>query len=355
MKLYIHIPTDLRHFDILNEGYLLSTEKDREIADFFLKNFKWEIAESISPQYEVNFMAIREIKRILGKDIFNKISGIYYGSDNCEYLAPYKKEAEQAWEKFQEFNKNYPPFEIRTFTLVTPYVGDKMLKNLEESLEFLNNISYKKPIEVVVNDYWVLNLILKKYTNLQPIAGRLIVRLLKTPLIDTYGYDVHPSGWSIRNQKIQEIQKLKKQIAENQKDFYESSEVSLPLFRDFLSKNKIDRATLDFMEHREKLYDNSRYGQVGIDLYYPWAIIFTGRLCDTAAIKNPSKWMYATDDLCPRTCKQHDIFYKIKTQGYNLIQRWNSAYRSELNLDYLNEEFIKNDENRFVFAPFVTA
>ncbi|MDR1945073.1 MAG: hypothetical protein LBQ59_03140 [Candidatus Peribacteria bacterium] len=46
---------------------------------------------------------------------------------------------------------------------------------------------------------------------------------------------------------------------------------------------------LDFMEKREELYDNSRFGNshptplsqdnvkegIGIDLYYPWAVIFT--------------------------------------------------------------------------------
>jgi len=29
--------------------------------------------------------------------------------------------------------------------------------------------------------------------------------------------------------------------------------------------------------------------EVNTDLYYPWALIFTGRLCDTSAIENPSK------------------------------------------------------------------
>jgi hypothetical protein len=36
-----------------------------------------------------------------------------------------------------------------------------------------------------------------------------------------------------------------------------------------------------------------------------------------------------------------------------MIQRWNAGYRSELNLDFLPEEFVKNENNRFVFAPFI--
>jgi len=89
-------------------------------------------------------------------------------------------------------------------------------------------------------------------------------------------------------------------------------------------------------------------------LYYPWALVFTWRLCDTSAVENPSKWFYATDDVCPRTCNRYDIFYKIKTVWYHMIQRWNSWYRSELSLDFLKDEFIKNEKNRLIFAPFVT-
>jgi hypothetical protein len=67
------------------------------------------------------------------------------------------------------------------------------------------------------------------------------------------------------------------------------------------------------MEKREKLFDNSSSNTIGVDLYYPWALIFTGRLCDTSAIENPSRGYYATDDICPRTCNRYDINYKIKT------------------------------------------
>jgi hypothetical protein len=37
-----------------------------------------------------------------------------------------------------------------------------------------------------------------------------------------------------------------------------------------------------------------------------------------------------------------------------MIQRWNAGYRSEVNLDFLPDDFIKNDSNRLVFAPFIT-
>ncbi len=355
MDIYIHLWTNLEYFDLLNENKLLSTGKqDRELASFFMENFPWELAETISPQYEINFMWIREIKKKFWVDAFNKIGWIYYWSDNCEYLAPTKIELEKAIDKFLEFNKNFPPHKVRSFTLVTPYVWYKMLERLEEWLEYLNNLKIKNPIEVVVNDYGVLRVIINKYKNLKPIFWRVIHKILKTPLIDTFGYEAHPAWELIKNKSEQEKLKLREEIVKWQMKFYNSSEVSLDLYRNFLSKYSVERVALDFMEKREKLFDNSRFGDIGIDLYYPWALIFTGRLCDTSAIENPSRWFYATDDICPRTCNRYDVSYKVKTVWYKMIQRWNAWYRSELNLDFLSNDFIKNKNNRFIFSPFIS-
>lgn len=355
MNLHIHIWTNLEYFELLTKWKLLSQwKKDRELASFFMQNFPWELAEDISPQYEVNFMGIREIKKKFGGEAFNKISWIYYWSDNCEYLSVYKHEIVKAMELFREFNKNFPPHEVRTFTLVTPYVGNTMLAKLEETLEYLNDLQIKNPIEVVVNDFGVLRLLSKKYTNLKPIFWRVIHKILKTPLIDTFGYEAHPAGDKIRNKSQQEKLALRSEIVKWQMKFYNSSEVSLDLFQNFLKKYNVERVALDYMEKRENLFDNSRFWDIWIDVYYPWALIFTWRLCDTSAIENPSRWYYATDDICPRTCNKYDIHYKVKTVGYKMIQRWNAWYRSELNLDFLSENFTKNKANRLVFAPFIS-
>lgn len=354
MNLFIHIWTNLEYFELLAKAKLLSqAKKDRDLASFFMDNFPWELADTISPQYEVNFMAIREIKKRLWTEAFNKIDWVYYWSDNCEYLIPYKVELEKAIEHFKEFNKNFPPHKVRTFTLVTPYVGNTMLEKLDESLAYLNDLKIKNPIEVVVNDLWVLRLLTIKYKNLQICFGRVIHKLLKTPLVDTYGYEAHPAWELIKNKIEQEKLALRDEIVKWQMRFYNSSEVSLDSYRGFLTKHNIKRVALDYMEKRSDLYDNARFSEVWIDLYYPWALIFTGRLCDTSAIENEKRWMYALDDICPRTCNRYDIYYKVKTVWYKMIQRWNAWYRSELNLDFLKDDFINYEKNRLVFTPFI--
>ena len=355
MEFFIHLWTNLEYFKLLNSWNLLSkAKKDRDLANFFMQNFPWELAENISPQYEINFMWIREIKKRFWAEYFNKIDWIYYWSDNCEFLAPTVVEIEEAISLFREFNKNFPPHRVRTFTLVTPYVWDNMLDRLDEVLNYLNELKIKNPIEIVVNDYWVLRLLNTKYTNLKISFGRIIHKLLKTPLIDTYWYEAHPAWELIKNKSEQEKLRLREEIVKWQMKFYNSSEVSLDIFRNFLETNRISRVAIDYMEKREELYNNSRFWEIWVDLYYPWALIFTGRLCDTSAVENPSRGMYAIDDVCSRTCNRYDVHYKIKTVWYKMIQRWNAGYRSELNLDFLSEDFVNNSKNRLIFAPFIT-
>lgn len=355
MNLHIHIWTNLEYFELLNTGMLFSGgKKDREIAQFFMENFPWELANNVSPQYEVHFQALKEIKQKLWNNAFDKISGVYYWSDNCEYLIPYKSEIEKAIWYFIEFNKKFPPHTIRSFSLVTPYVWNTMLEKLEETLAYLNELNIRNPIEVVVNDFWVLRLLQKKYSKLHIIFGRLIHKLLKTPLIDTYWYNVHPSGESIKNKTEGEKELLRQEIVKWQLKFYNSSEAEWDLYQNFLQKHWVERIALDYMEKREDLYKKWQGQEIWMDLYYPWALIFTGRLCDTSAIENPSRWFYAIDDICPRTCNRYDIHYKVQTVGYHMIQRGNAWYRSEIHLDFLSDECIKHQNNRLIFAPFIS-
>ncbi len=353
MQLYIHLPTNLKIFELFveNKDYILwwKSKDEREVAWFFLKNFPWEVMNDLSSQYETNFVSLRKLKQI-DNNITNNIQWIYYGSDNCEYLSPTKQELEKALELYEQANKKYFFKKWKKwFVFVTPYVGWKMLERLKESLDYLNS---QWKFEVVVNDLWVLRHIQKNCPNLKPIVWRVFHKLLKTPLVDTYWNHAHVPGEKMKNATPQQIDILQQEIVKNQNDFYNSIELSFKPYIKFLEKNNIERVWTDFMNKREKLYQKDY--EKWLDLYYPWALVFTGRLCDTSAIENPERWNYAIDEVCPRTCWRYDLFYKLKTVGYDLIQRWNSAFRLELEIERLDEKFIYNKNNRIVYAPFVS-
>jgi len=353
MKLYLHIWTNLEYFKTLNKGFLLSLnkKKEQEIAKFFSKNYPWELENKTSAQYKINFDSLKQLKKKFWDKVFDKIDGIYYWSDNCEFLLPSITEIKEALSLFKEFNKVYPPYKKRTFTLVTPYVWNTMLLKLEEIFKFLNN--YGKKTEIVINDFWSLNII-KKYDNLVPIFWRLLHKQLKTPLIDSFWYSVHPSGEQIAGKNTKDINKIKDNIINWQLKFYSSSESNLKIYQNFLLNHSVNRVTLDYMSNKEKLFKTQNTSKIWCDLYYPWWIVFTWRLCDTSAIETPERWYYAIDEICNRSCFRYDINYKISTKDYTLLQRWNSWFRSETNLDWLPSEFYNNENNRIIYSPFIT-
>lgn len=353
MQLYIHLPTNLKLFELFveNKDYILGwkSSDEKNIAGFFLQNFPGEVMEELSPQYEVNFVSLRKLKQI-DNNIANNIQWIYYWSDNCEYLSPTKQEVEKALQLYEQANKKYFFKKWKKgFVLVTPYAWGKMLERLKESLDYLNE---QGKFEVVVNDLWVLRHIQKNCPNLKPILWRVFHKLLKTPLVDTYGNHAHVPGEKMKNTTPEQIDILQQEIVKNQNEFYNSIELSFKPFVRFLEKNNIPRVGTDFMSKRAKLYQKDY--EKWIDLYYPWALVFTWRLCDTSAIENPERWNYAVDEICPRTCRRYDLFYKLKTVWYDLIQRWNAAFRSEIEIERLSEKFIYNKNNRIVYAPFIS-
>ena len=353
MQLYIHLPTNLKTFELFleNKEYILwwKSKDEKQIAEFFLKNFPGEVMNELSPQYEVNFVSLRKLKQF-DNNITNNIQWIYYGSDNCEYLTPTKAEVEKALSLYEQANKKYFFKKWKKwFVLVLPYVGNRILQRAKESLDYLNS---QWKFEVVVNDLWILRHIEKECKNLTPIAWRLLHKLLKTPLVDTYWNRAHVPAEKMKNAEPKQIDEIQKQIVENQNKFYNSIELSTNYFVKFLDKHWINQVAVDFMNSRYKIFEKDY--KKWIDLYYPWALVFTGRLCDTSAIENPARWNYALDEVCPRTCWRYDLFYKLKTVWYNLIQRWNAAFRSELDIEKVPEKFLYNKKNRIIYAPFVS-
>jgi len=351
MQLYIHLPTNLKVFELFVEEkeYILwwSSKDEKKVADFFLKNFPGEVMNDLSPQYETNFVTIRKLKKI-NNNIMNNIQWIYYGSDNCEYLMPTKDELKKAYNLYLEANKKYFFKQWKKwFVLVSPYVWAKMLERAKETLSYLNE---QWNFEVVVNDLWILRYIQNNCPNLKIVIWRLLHKLMKTPLVDTYWNHAHVPGNLMKNKTPQQIDIIQNEIVNNQNKFYNSIELSFKPYLKFLDKNNISRVWTDFMQNREKLY-KIKY-EKWIDLYYPYALVFTWRLCDTSAIENPERWNYAVDEICPRTCWRYDIFYKIKTIGYDLIQRWNSWFRIEKDIERLDEKFIYEKKNRIIFSPF---
>lgn len=329
---------------------------DRQVAHWFLKNLPWEVYENLSPQYELQVISSMQIRKVLWWWIFKNIKWIYFWTEQCEFLLPNVEEIKKAVELLKEFDKKYVSKDVKRFTFVTPYYGNLSIrKRLEEDLIYLNeNASYINPktknVEVVINDYWTLNL-LKHYPNLVPVMWRLLIKTLKNPIVDTFWLEknVHVPWEMMKNKSQQEIEEIKKHIAQNQMKGFSRSTLTNDYYKKFLTKYNIERAGIDYIENRKWLYDVD----VNIDIYYPYGVVFVWRLCDTSAIDNIKRWYYPIDEVCPRTCMKYDLFIKnFETVWYKLLQRWNAQYKSATQLE-LEQSTIDKYDNRLVYTPLM--
>lgn len=330
--------------------------EDKQISNWFNQNLPWEIYEKLSPQYEIQVMSSMQIKKILWWNIFKNIKWFYFWTEQCEFLVPTLDETKRAIEKIKQFDKKYVSNELKRFVFLTSYywnktIQDRIIKNLKylnENANFINP-KYKK-VEIVVNDFWLLKL-LKDFNNLEPIIWRLLIKTLKNPIVDSFSLEdnLHLPWEFMKNKSEIEIKEKRTTIANNQRKWFWSSTLKNKYFLNFLEKKSIKRAWLDYQIWYKQMFEVN----INIDIYYPYALIFVWRLCDTSAIENIRRWYYPIDEVCPRTCRKYDMFIKdFETVWYKLIQRWNAQYKSQIDLD-LNENTLNKYENRLIYTPLI--
>lgn len=339
---------------------------DRSVAWRFMKNLPWEVYENLSPQYELQVISSIQIKKLLWSNAFKNIKGFYFGTEQCEFLMPTLEETKKAIQFTKDFDKKYTSKDIKRFVFLTPYFGNMQMRDrLQENLQYLNDNAHfinpktingelnkdgKSVVEVVINDYGVLHMV-KHFPNLVPVLGRILVKTLKNPIVDTLWLEknVHIPWELMKNKLPEEINEIKHKIAENQKRWMWRSALNNDYFLKFLNRKLIDRAWIDYLQEFSTLYDTT----VNIDIYYPYALIFIGRLCDVSAVQNIKRGYYPIDEICPRTCWKYEInIQNFDTVWYKVIQKWNAGYKSQAELN-LPAQTIEKYGNRLIYTPLM--
>ncbi len=371
MQLWINTVT----LQILENIENILFSDDRTIAQWFMKHLPGEVYEELSPQYELQVMSWMQIRKTLGGNVFKNIKGFYFGTEQCEFLLPTLDEVKKAIEFIKQFDKKYVTNKLKQFVFVSPYYWHRQIRQrLIEILQYLNeNAKSINPqiwyVEVVVNDFGTLKL-LQDFENLKPILGRLLVKTLKNPIVDTFGLEknIHIPWVMMKNKSLEEIEELKKQLAAWQMEFFKTTSLTNDKFLAFFEKYGINRFGLDYLVNIDykkivqqsqtignAITDNKEAENKGIelDIYYPYALIFVWRLCDTSAIENIRRGYYPVDEVCPRTCMKYDLFIKnFETVWYKLIQRWNAQYKTQINL-FLPQEVVEDYRHRLIYQPLI--
>ena len=180
------------------------------------------------------------------------IRRLYFGQEFCEKALPTLKELDQALEMGEKKGL--------AFTLVTPYVTEEGLGGVKNLLAQLAKL--KPQAEVVVNDWGVLELLVREYPALTPVLGRLLNKVLRDPRLFAH---IGKGKCTLDNTQTKTLENLR-----------QSSLAGEPM-QTLLAGYKVKRLEMDLppqgLDHRLSAlgYD--------LSLYLPYGVITTGRIC----------------------------------------------------------------------------
>lgn len=330
MRLYLHIANKKQLEHIWNDLFNI---KDYEEIKKKLKILEYD-NHQISFQYKTLYEAVRVLKQdnLFWATIASNVYGFYFWNDTCEHLIPTLKEYKD-FENYvnKELNTWKNSARKKTISFVTPDVWDYGIKKLKIIFDYLETKKYKT--EVIVNDFWVINL-LKNYKQLIPVLGRMLNKAQRNPIIDK---NPDPQVPSFLGREIYE--KIKKY----QYAYYNSNPLTIDIYKDSFKNLWINRFWVDNLIIEEKEIDEN------LDVYYPYNTVAHGRNCATRWIQEKTWEYYVQDKPCPRYCQKYDIFIGQWTHERWITQRWNWVFKKYLNLDKIKLK----KEDRIIFSPFI--
>lgn len=235
-------------------------------------------------------------------------SRLYFGNEFCQNLLPTPKELESVLDFASSLD----------FTLVTPYVTDEGLVKLESLFALAQR---KRPdSEVVFNDWGVFNVLRQQYPSLTPVMGRLLNKMKRGPRLMT----------------------VLDRIPAESREYFRSSNLSVPLFRRFLRDNGVKRVEFDNVLQG---LDLDLKG-MELSLYMAFAYVTTSRFCLVNACDQPEKRELVGIFPCQRECRKYTFYLESKVMPVTMVRKGNTLF-------FKNEKYPEemNRVNRLVIQP----
>jgi hypothetical protein len=231
------------------------------------------------------------ISKVENLKYFNpQFSRLYFGNEFCEHLMPSRSELQQILDFVSENGLD--------FTFVSPFVTDKSLKRLEL---LLGEVARSRPnSEVIFNDYGVLRVLNNRYTQLEPVMGRLLNRMKRGPRL------------------MMVIDKLPETTVE----YFRSYNLTVPALVDFLGENRVKRVELDNVLQGIGFHlDN-----LTASIYVPFAYVTTTRFCLVNACDVPEKEEIIGIFPCQRECQQYTFYLRNEIMPVILVRKGNTIF-----------------------------
>lgn len=223
--------------------------------------------------------SIEKIKQLGGRKNFNYI---YFGNEFCEYKIPSLKEIEKCITISKE--------DLLRFVFVTPPVTDYGLQKLEKIFECF--VSNGNEVDVVVNDYGVLELLRESKGEMGIIMGRIM---------DKTSHDSRASEEKINNY-----------YGRSGLEFARTPGVISLYTKKTLEGYNITRYEFDMPKVGLELKGCQKKS-----LYWPYSYLTTGRVCSTRSLKLEGKDKYLVgNEVCNQQCRNMQIEKRKPLNGF---------------------------------------
>ena len=218
---------------------------------------------------------------------------LYFGMEFCERLLPSPAQLKKAVQFTRDHNVD--------FTLVTPYVTDKGLHQVEKLVAALGEAHPAS--EIVFNDWGVFHLLREKGYPLKPVLGRLLNKLKRGP----------------------RIVPVRDKIPETSLDYFMTPNLSIPEVGSFLLNHGVTRVECDNLLQGLNLDGISK--DLHISLYLPFAYVTTTRFCFMPSIHDPGEMKIGVLP-CKKECRQYAFSLWNPVMTVPLVRKGNTIFFS---------------------------
>ncbi len=222
---------------------------------------------------------------------------IYFGAEFCERLIPSVDDVIRIAAFVQKRGL--------ALTLMTPYVTDPGLDTLVPLFDAVRDMGML--VEVVFNDWGVLDLLRKEYPAFVPVMGRLLNKTKRGP----------------------RIMNIVDKLPGTCRNYYESSVLSVGAACDFLKKRSVYRVECDNQLQGIRLENTDQ--KIMKSLYIPYVFVSTTRFCLTAGCDDPERTDFVGVDVCTRQCRDYMFQLDNQVMGVALLRKGNAMF-------YVNEK-----------------
>ncbi len=255
-------------------------------------------------------------------------SRIYFGNEFCQHLIPTLEEVKSAYNLAIDLECS--------FTLVTPYVTEDGLKKLIPLFEFLSN--HTKGVEIVINDWGVMNLIHREYPSLVLVLGRLMNKMPRDPRV-TRHYNI-PG------------------VPKDALAFPQQSNVTIQSYRTLLKSYGINRVELDNVFQGIDMDFNKL--ELEASIYISYGYVTTGRICLSGNLNLTREKKFVSGNRCSKECQRYEVSLSntnsiFEDKDLILHHVGNTVFYSQEEDMVLKavEGCISNGINRIIYQPAI--